>query len=96
MIMTLFMMMSCIQKEHTPRTPETPRTPITLPLTFSQPPRKSTQGRGIKIFPLKQMLQRLLIVFAQVQAGNMSENLLNKIQEIVYSLYQPKQISKNF
>ena len=40
------------------------------------------------------MLQRLPIALAQVQAGNNSENLLNEIQKIVYSLYQSKDINK--
>ena len=40
------------------------------------------------------MLQRLPIAFAQVKAGNNSENLLNEIRQIVYSLYQSKQITK--
>ena len=40
------------------------------------------------------MLQRLSIALAQVKAGNNSESLLNEIREIVYSLYQSKQISK--
>ena len=42
----------------------------------------------------KQMLQRLPIALAQVKAGNNSENLLNEIRQIVYSLYQSKQITK--
>ena len=40
------------------------------------------------------MLQRLTIAFAQVKAGNNSENLLNEIRQIVYSLYQSKEIMK--
>ena len=40
------------------------------------------------------MLQRLPIALAQVKAGNNSESLLNEIRQIVYSLYQSKQISK--
>ena len=35
----------------------------------------------------KQMLQRLPIALAQVQGGNTSENLLNEIRQIKYSLY---------
>ena len=42
----------------------------------------------LKILSPKQMLQRLPIAFAQVKAGNNSENLLNEIKQIVYSLYQ--------
>ena len=40
------------------------------------------------------MLQRLPIALAQVKAGNNSESLLTKIMQIVYSLYQSKQITK--
>ena len=36
------------------------------------------------------MLQRLPITTAQVKAGNNSEDLLNEIRKIVYSLYQSK------
>ena len=48
----------------------------------------------LKILTSKQMLQRLPIVLAQVKAGNNSESLLNEIRQIVYSLYQSKQITK--
>ena len=30
---------------------------------------------------------KLLMLLAQVQAGNTSENLLNEIKQVVYSLY---------
>ena len=40
------------------------------------------------------MLKRLPIALAQVKAGNNSESLLNKIRQIVYSLYQSKEIAK--
>ena len=40
------------------------------------------------------MLQRLPIALAQVEAGNTFENLLNKIRQIVYSLYRKKEITK--
>ena len=53
-----------------------------------------TKGTGLKILTPKQMLQRLPIALAQVKAGNNSESLLNKIRQIVYSLYQSKQITK--
>ena len=53
-----------------------------------------TEGKGLKILTPKQMLQRLPIALAQVKAGNDSENLLNDIRQIVYSLYQSKQITK--
>ena len=53
-----------------------------------------TKVTGLKILTPKQMLQRLPIALAQVKAGNNSENLLNEIRQIVYSLYQSKEITK--
>ena len=50
--------------------------------------------KGIKILTPKQMFQRLPIALAQVKASNNSESLLNEIRQIVYSLYQSKQITK--
>ena len=52
------------------------------------------QGTGLKILTSKQMLQRSPIAFAQVKAGNNSENLLKEIIQIAYSLYQSKEITK--
>ena len=57
-----------------------------------------TEGTGfldhrqsnLKILTPKQILQRLPIVLPQVKAGNTSENLLNEIRQIVYSLYRAK------
>ena len=43
---------------------------------------KATKGTGLKILTSKQMLQFN------------SENLLNEIRQIVYSLYQSKEITK--
>ena len=53
-----------------------------------------TKGKGLKILTPKQMLQRLPIAFAQVKTGTNSENLLNEIMQIIYSLYQSKEITK--
>ena len=44
--------------------------------------KNETKGKGLKI------------ALAQVKAGNNSESLLNEIRQIVYSLYQSKQITK--
>ena len=52
-----------------------------------------TRYRTRDITP-KQMLQRLPIALALVKAGNTSENLLNKIRQIMYYLYREKEISK--
>ena len=40
------------------------------------------------------MLQRLSIVLSQIKAGNTSENLLNEIKQIIYSLYRAKENTK--
>ena len=53
-----------------------------------------TKGEGLKILTPKQMLQRLPVAIAQVKAGNNSENLLNEIRQITYSLYRSKEITK--
>ena len=53
---------------------------------------QTTIGKGLKILPPKQLLQRLPIAYAQVKAGNNFENVLNEIRQIVYSLYQSKEI----
>ena len=47
----------------------------------------------LKVLTSKQMLQRVPIALAQVKAGNNSEILFNEIRQIVYSLYQSKQIT---
>ena len=55
---------------------------------------KAKYGSGLKILTPKQILQRLPIALAQVKAGNTSENLLNEIRKIIYSLYRAKEITK--
>ena len=54
----------------------------------------NTNHSKLKILTPKLMLQRLPIAHAQVHAGNNSQNLLNEIRQIVYSLYQSKVITK--
>ena len=64
-------------------------------LMVSETKNKATKGSGLKILtPKKKMLQRLPIALAQVKADNNSENLLNEIRQVVYSLYQSKAITK--
>ena len=55
---------------------------------------EASKGTGLKILTPKQMLHRLPIALAEVKAGNNSESLLNEIRQIVYSLYQSKQIAR--
>ena len=56
--------------------------------------REDQGGKGLKILTPNQMLKRLPIALAQVEAGNNSESLLNEIRQIVYSLYRSKEITK--
>ena len=63
-------------------------------LMVSEAKHKASKGAGLKISTPKQMLQRLPIALAQIKAGNNSENLLNEIRQIIYSLYQSKQTTK--
>ena len=42
------------------------------------------------------MFQRLPITLAQVKAGNTSQNLLNEICQIMYSMSQAKELLKKF
>ena len=55
---------------------------------------KSKHGEGLKMLTPKRMVQRLPLALAQVKAGKNSEHLLNEIMQIVYSLYQSKEIAK--
>ena len=52
------------------------------------------EGTGLKVLTPKQMLQRLPIALAEIKTGKNSQNLLNEIRQIVYSLYQSKEITK--
>ena len=61
---------------------------------ISEAKEKATKGAGLKILTPKQMLQRLPLALAQIKSGNNSESLLNEIWQIVFSLYQLKQITK--
>ena len=39
------------------------------------------------------MLQRLPMALAQLKSGNTSEKLLNKLRQIIYTLYRAKEIT---
>ena len=56
--------------------------------------KKNIPGSGLKILTPQQMLARLPILLAQVQAENNSRDLKNKIRQLLYSLYRSKQINK--
>ena len=52
------------------------------------------KGTGLKILTNKQMLNRLPILLAQIQAGNNSMKLKNEIRQILYFLYRSKALTK--
>ena len=54
----------------------------------------SKKGEGLKILSNKQMLNRLPILLAQIQAGNNSKSLKNEVRQILYSLYRSKVLTK--
>ena len=54
----------------------------------------SKKGEGLKILDNKQMLSRLTILLAQIEAGNNSIKLKNEIRQILYSLYRSKLLTK--
>ena len=53
-----------------------------------------SSGSGSKILTNKQMLNRLPILLAQIQAKNNSKSLKNEIRQILYSLYRSKVLTK--
>ena len=64
------------------------------PSIISEAKYNSIHGEGLKILTPKQMLQRLPIALTQIKAGNGSEDLLNEIRQIIYSLCRAKKIFK--
>ena len=54
----------------------------------------SKKGEVLKILTNKQMLNRLPILLAQIQAGNNSKSLKNELRQILYSLYRSKVLTK--
>ena len=55
---------------------------------------KSKSGKGLKILTNIQMLNRLPILLAQIEAGNNSIKLKNEARQILYSLYRSKVLTK--
>ena len=52
------------------------------------------EGTGLKVLTPNQMLKRLPIALAKTKASINSESFLNEIRQIIYSLYQSKEITK--
>ena len=57
---------------------------------------ESKQGKGLKIITPKQMLRRLPIPLAQINACNNSESLLNEIRQIVILCIDQKKLLKKY
>ena len=56
--------------------------------------RRNQPGKGLKILTPSQMLSRLLISLAQLEAGNISVTLKNEIRQLSYSFYHSKNMTK--
>ena len=54
----------------------------------------SKKGEGLKMLINRQMLNRLPILLAQIQAGNNYKSLKNELRQILYSLYTSKVLIK--
>ena len=54
----------------------------------------SKKGEGLKILTDKQIVNRLPILLAQIEAGNNSIQLKNEARQILYSLYRSKVLTK--
>ena len=55
---------------------------------------QNQQGKGFKILTPDQMLSRLPISLAQLEAGNNSSKLKNETRQLLYSLYCSKNMTK--
>ena len=57
--------------------------------------RRNQQGQGLKILTPNQILRRLPVALAQLNAGNNSQKLKSEIRQLLYSLYRSKKLTKN-
>ena len=56
--------------------------------------KQNQSGEGLKILTPSQMLSRLSISLAQLEAGNNSEKLKNEMRQLLYSLYRSRNMTK--
>ena len=74
---------------------ETPELIVEIVKKFLKFNKQNQQkGQGIKILTPNQMLNRLPIALAQLQAGNNSNKLKNEIRQLLYSLYHSKHMTE--
>ena len=52
------------------------------------------EAKGIKLLTPNQMLSRLPVTLAQLDAGNNSEKLKNEIRQLLYSLHRSIKLTK--
>ena len=57
--------------------------------------RKVFGHKRLNILTPKQMFQGLTVALPREKAGNTSGNFLNKIRQIIYSLYRAREMTKN-
>ena len=67
---------------------ETPRNMPDLESEESVEQRRKQKAQELKISTLQQILSRLPISLAQLEAGNNSQKLKNEIRQLLYSLYR--------
>ena len=56
--------------------------------------KQKQEGKGIKILTPNQMLSRLPISLAQLEAGNNSNKLKNEIRRLLHFLYRSKKYAQ--
>ena len=92
-ILLLLKKISKPKDKKTDKQPDTTNMPE-LESEESAEQRKNQQGRGSKILTPNQMLSRLPISLAQLNAGNNSEKFKNEIRQLLHSLYRLKKLTK--
>ena len=55
---------------------------------------RKQQGQRVKILTPKQLITRLSILLAQLQAKDNSQKLKNELRQLLYSLYRSKKLTK--
>ena len=64
-------------------------------LIFNKKKIQNERVLGLEILTPDQMLSRLPITLAQLNAENNSEKLENEVRQLLYSLYRSKNLTKN-
>ena len=63
-------------------------------LENEQSAEQNQEEQGLKILTPDQMINRLPISLAQLTAGNNSEQLNNRMRQLLHSLYRSNKLSK--